>query len=387
MILLVSIGVIFIHSVQSYSGQVVWYQSSWVKQFIFIIIGSLFYIGVSMINYKYFLKYAHFFYFGSILLLLALWTPLGIERFGARRWLNFQFILFQPSEAAKIGILMMTASLLARSQVEHYRESIRMLLKITPAIFFPILLILIQPDLGSSLVIPPMIFSLLYISKLFMRFFRIVFVIFMVLIGILAIDLYRYYHTFTSMELSFQEDKGKYEDISWLPLHDYQRNRILDLIIPEAIDPLGTGVTWNRKQSLISVGSGGLMGKGYGRGTQAKLGYLPQSVAHNDFIFSVIAEETGFLGALLVISIFGTLIYNNLRIAGVSRDRFGLFLIIGINTLLMMHIFVNIGMTIGFMPITGLPLPFLSYGGSFIISCFILQGLVQSVYRYRRDFS
>ena len=129
------------------------------------------------------------------------------------------------------------------------------------------------------------------------------------------------------------------------------------------------------------------MGKGWKRGTQAKLGYLPQSVAHNDFIFSVLAEEKGFVGSTVVVGLYALLLANGIRIAGMARDRFGMLLAVGVSVIFAVHIFINIGMTIGLMPITGLPLPFLSYGGSFVLSCCFLQGLLQSVYRYRRDFS
>ena len=153
------------------------------------------------------------------------------------------------------------------------------------------------------------------------------------------------------------------------------------------VDPRGIGVSWNLRQSLIAVGSGGPFGKGHTHGTQAKLGYLPQSVATNDFIFSVLAEELGFTGGIFVIGLYILLLGNGLRIAHLARDRFGMLLCVGASIILMVHIFINIGMTIGLMPITGLPLPFLSYGGSFILSCCILQGLIQSVYRFRKDFS
>jgi len=176
-----------------------------------------------------------------------------------------------------------------------------------------------------------------------------------------------------------------YETHTWVPLHDYQRNRILSFVDPDKIDPMGIG--WNQRQSLISVGSGGLTGKGWTEGTQARLGYLPRAVAHNDFIFSVIAEEKGFLGSITVLSLFGLMLFNGIRIAGLSRDRFGTLLALGVTVLFMVHMFVNIAMTIGLVPITGIPLPFISYGGSFVLSCCFLQGLVQSVYRFRKDFA
>jgi rod shape determining protein RodA len=147
------------------------------------------------------------------------------------------------------------------------------------------------------------------------------------------------------------------------------------------------GIGWNERQSMISVGSGGLTGKGWTEGTQARLGYLPRAVAHNDFIFSVIAEEKGFLGSITVLSLFGLLLFNGIRIAGLSRDRFGTLLALGVTVLFLVHVFVNIAMTIGLVPITGIPLPFISYGGTFVLSCCLLQGLVQSVYRFRKDFA
>ena len=154
--------------------------------------------------------------------------------------------------------------------------------------------------------------------------------------------------------------------------------------MPDKVDPMGIG--WNSRQSLISVGSGGLVGKGWTEGNQAKLGWLPRAVAHNDFIFSVIAEERGFLGSITVIGLFGVVLWNGLRIAGIARDRFGALLALGVTILMTVHVFVNIAMTIGLVPVKGIPLPFISYGGTFVLSCCLLQGLVQSVYRFRRDF-
>jgi rod shape determining protein RodA len=179
--------------------------------------------------------------------------------------------------------------------------------------------------------------------------------------------------------------QGEYERHSLVPLHDYQRNRIVSFADPDKIDP--TGIGWNQRQSEISVGSGGLTGKGWTQGTQAQLGYLPRSVAPNDFIFSVIAEEKGFLGSITVLSLFGVVLFNGIRIAGLSRDRLGTLLAIGVTVLFTVHVFVNIAMTIGLVPITGIPLPFISHGGSFVLSCCLLQGLVQSVYRFRKDFA
>ena len=243
-----------------------------------------------------------------------------------------------------------------------------------------------QPDLKSVIVLPPMVFSMLYVSKLSARFFAGALGAFLLIVGIVAWDTKSYIDFMESHKYPFRESrKGYYESQSLMPLHDYQRNRIVAFVAPDKIDPMGVG--WNQRQSLISVGSGGLAGKGWTDGTQAQLGYLPRSVAHNDFIFSVLAEEKGFLGSLTVLSLFGLVLFNGIRIAGSARDRLGTLIAIGVTVLFAVHVFVNIAMTIGLVPITGIPLPFISYGGSFVLSCCLLQGLVQSVWRFRKDFT
>ena len=284
-----------------------------------------------------------------------------------------------------VAVLLITASLLVRSEIGTVRQSLGVLGKLALAVGAPMLLILLQPDLKSAIVLPPMVFSMLYVSRLSGRFFAGALAAFLVVTGVVAWDTWRYMDFMESNGYSFQNDRGLYEKHSWVPLHDYQRNRILSFVDPDKIDPMGIG--WNQRQSLISVGSGGLSGKGWTEGTQARLGYLPRSVAHNDFIFSVIAEEKGFLGSITVLSLFGLMLFNGIRIAGLARDRFGTLLALGVTVLFMVHVFVNIAMTIGLVPITGIPLPFISYGGSFVLSCCLLQGLVQSVYRFRKDFA
>lgn len=390
MVLLGITGVFFIHSAQAYTGG-----NAWKKQIVWLFLGGGVYTVVSLIRYPLWMAQAHLIYYASLVLLLMLTLSappfglplLGVERFNAWRWLDLKFLVFQPSEAAKIGVLVMVSSLLARSQVGTIRESLVALGKVALVVLVPFALIFRQPDLGSCLVFLPMVFSLLYVSKLSERFFAIVFGLFLVGLGLVSIDLYRYQSFLEENGLSALDDRGKYEVTSWMPLKDYQRNRILAFVLPELVDPSGTGVSWNKLQSEISVGSGGLLGKGHGEGTQAKLGYLPPAVAHNDFIFSVLAEEKGFVGSLFVVGLFCILIINGIRIAAEAQDRFGRLLAVGVSVIFLVHVFINIGMTIGLMPITGLPLPFMSYGGSFVLSCCILQGFVQSVFRYRRDFA
>ena len=386
-LLLGAIGILFIYSAQISNGG-----DDWKKQLVWITLGSGVYIIIASINYKIFLKYAHLIYAAGIVGLLCATklSPISVEMMGARRWVDIGIITVQPTEGTKIGTLIMAASILARSEIGTMRDSLIVLIKVTCVFLFPMLLIFMQPDLGSSLVFPPMIFALLYISRLSAKFFLSAFALFAIAVTAIGVDIYGYSQ---HLERNREADRTKnsiaaidsYKSI--LPIRNYQRNRILTFVAPDVVDPQGTGASWNAKQAKISAATGGLTGKGLLAGTQAQLGYLPQAVAHNDFIFSVIAEETGFFGSVFVVGLFCLVVANSIRIAGLAKDRFGMQLAIGVSVLFLVHFFINIGMTIGITPITGLPLPFLSYGGSFVLSCFILQGLVQSVYRYRKDYT
>ncbi len=369
-----------------YSAQLPVQGHGWWVQMVWLLLGAAVYVTVSLIDYQFWLGVAHWIYaFCLIPLVLVLVPGIGSEVYGSKRWIKLGPVSFQPSDLAIVAVLLITASLLVRSEIGTVKQSLGVLGKLALAVGTPMLLILKQPDLKSAIVLPPMVFSMLYVSRLSGRFFAGALAAFLLLTGLVAWDTWRYMDFMESHGYSLQADRGLYEKHSWVPLHDYQRNRILSFIDPDKIDPMGIG--WNQRQSLISVGSGGLSGKGWTEGTQARLGYLPRSVAHNDFIFSVIAEEKGFLGSITVLSLFGLLLFNGIRIAGLSRDRFGTLLALGVTVLFMVHVFVNIAMTIGLVPITGIPLPFISYGGTFVLSCCLLQGLVQSVYRFRKDFA
>lgn len=380
-LLLATTGLFFIHSAQL-GGSI----NYWSRQLLWLAIGAFVYAVVSWIDYKVYLENALWLFLLAVVLLLLLWTPIGVEREGARRWLNLQILAFQPSEAAKVGTLVMLASILARSELGTIRESLWVLFKVFIVTVIPMFLIFIQPDLGSCLIIPPMVLTLLYISKLSSRFFLAVFGVSTLCVAILGVDLFRYSQFLKEHNVAAIQVRGQFQDQSVLPLRDYQRERIMTFIAPEVVDPRGTGSAWNAIQAQQAVGLGGLHGQGWRQGLQARLGYLPRSVAHNDFIFAVLAEESGFIGGVLVIGLFTILLVNGVRIAGVARDRFGLLLASGITIIFLIHIFINIGMSVGITPITGLPLPFVSYGGSFLLSCCVLQGILQSVYRHRRHF-
>ena len=380
LLMLMTFGVFFIYSAQMATGR-----GQWQQQLVWIGVGSALYLAVSLLDYRLWLRWSHWVYLASMVLLLLVLIPgLGSTRMGARRWLDFGPVSFQPSESAKLAVLVMTAATLTGAKIGTVRDSLQTLVKLALAAGIPMLLIIAEPDLGTALVIAPMVFAMLYVSNLSTRFFGAAVGVFAFGVGIIGLDTWRYASFLEANHLSPTSDRGAYESHSWLPLHDYQRNRVLAFVAPDKIDPMGIG--WNQRQSLISVGSGGLMGKGWTEGTQAKLGYLPRAIAHNDFIFSVIAEEKGFLGSITVIGLFGVVLWNGIRIAGLARDRFGALLALGVTVLMAVHVFVNIAMTVGLVPVTGIPLPFISYGGTFVLSCCLLQGLVQSVYRYRRDF-
>lgn len=382
MLLLASIGILFIYSAQSFIGG-----GQWKSQIVWLLIGMGVYVAVSLTNYALFMKYSHWLWLTAVAMLLAVaipGSPVAVSRYGATRWLNLGFYTFQPVEIAKLAGIVISASILTRSEVGDIKDSLQVLAKMALAISIPFGLILLQPDLGSALVIPIFVFAQLYASNLSKRFFTTAILLFVALVGTILIDNHNYVKFLDENGIDPQHVNGRYQETTWFPLKDYQRNRILTFVNPDKADPRGTG--WNREQSIISVASGGLFGKGVKQGSQAQLGYLPRSVAHNDFIFSVLAEEAGFIGSAVVISLFGIVLANSLRIAGQAKDRFGTLLVLGVVALFSVHIFVNIAMTIGLMPITGLPLPFLSHGGTFMVSCCILLGLVQSVYRYRKDF-
>jgi rod shape determining protein RodA len=370
-----------------YSAQLCFAGEQWKVQLVWSGLGIMVYLLAAKIDYELYLKQAHWIYIVSMGLLLLLWTPLGVRRFGAVRWLRLGGLRFQPSELAKVATLFMVASILARSEMGAVKYSWRTLLKIGMILFLPSLLIFLQPDLGSMLSLPPMVFALLFISPLSGRFFLSILGMALAVMAVVIWDIFAYRLYLDEHHLNPLKDMGQYELRSWIPLKDYQRNRILAFLSPQIIDPKGTGISWNRRQSLIAIGSGGLKGRGFCQGNQSKLGYLPQSVATNDFIFSVIAEEQGLMGSLLVLLLYVMMIANGFRIAWMSRDSFGGFMAVGATVIGMVHVGINIGMTLGLMPITGIPLPFISYGGSFLIlSCF-LQGMLQSVYRYRYHYT
>jgi len=392
-----TLGVIAIDSAGSYR------QTSFARsQVVFIALGWVAYWTVSSLDYRQLRIHARRIYLAGLILLLPVAVCAYLKQDfgsfirsinGARRWMDFGPFSIQPSEFAKVSVLVFLAALLARHPIGSFRATWPTVLKVLAAAALPFGLIFMQPDLGSALIYLPLSFALLFVAGLSSRFFMVAGLASLLLVAVVAVDLVSYAGKVTEYSQANPEDRdpakavrGKHEATAWFVLlKDYQRERLMSFVAPSVVDPKGLGATWNVKQAVIAVGRGGVSGQGIGKGTQARLGYLPEAAAHNDFIFSGIAEEVGFAGGLLVLSAFALLFWRVVRTAARAADRFGSLLALGAAAILGTHVVINVGMNIDLMPVTGVPLPFLSYGGSFVLSCFLLLGLVQSVHRHSAD--
>ncbi len=344
---LIVMGIFYIYSA-GYQSDDQPVSSFYQKQVVWAAIALILYIGLALGDYRRAIEAAWWIYIVA-LALLVLVLMVGREVYGATRWLSLFNIQVQPSEFAKLGTVLVLARYLGRPG--RRPEDLKTRLYTLGIVVIPFALIARQPDLGTAAVLLPSAFVIMFVAGVPLRFLGV-----LVLIGVLMLP------------------------VAWFNLGDYQKERILVFFDPGR-DPLGAG--WNKMQSEIAVGSGGLTGKGYLKGTQNILGFLPRTVAPTDFIYSVIAEEAGFVGSSAVLGLYAILLISGIRTATNAPNRYGRILAVGITTMLFGHIFVNIAMTIGLMPITGLPLPLMSYGGSFMLSTMIGLGLMQSVYVHR----
>lgn len=304
---------------------------------------------VVWIGYRRLLGYAYVYYWLSVALLLYVMFS-GATRLGATRWISLGPFALQPSELAKIAIIMALAHYLGENVMSRYQ--IRYFIAAFMMVAFPMALILKQPDLGTALIFLPILFCSLFLWGVHLRYLII---------------------TASCSLVSLP--------VFWTLLKGYQKNRILVFFNPN-IDPLGAGYT--AIQSKIAVGSGQLTGKGFLQGTQNKLNFLPEH--HTDFIFCVIAEEWGFVGVCFFILCFTYLFIKMFRVIESTNDQRGKLMAAGIISMIFFQVFINIGMTIGIMPITGLPLPFVSYGGSSLLTMFVAIGLLISIYKERSIF-
>lgn len=371
---LMCIGVAFVFSAAAASDPG---SRLYLRQSFFYLVGLGLATVVCLAPYHVWSRFATIIYWLCILALLCVFL-FGAERFGAKRWINLGIFQFQPSEFAKIGFILMMANFLSRPVDELRLPGI--FLKALALIALPFVMILKEPDLGSALVFFPIGLVMMFVAGVPLRFLRRFVGGVSVLVILLLVDIL-------------------FAPPSWqVKLEEYQRQRLLVYFgkdfaprdgTPEAREKarkLQRDKSYNVEQAKISVGSGGLTGKGWRQGTQNRLGYLPRAVAHNDFIFSVYAEEEGFLGSVIVIILYTVVLFTGIKVAGQARDRLGKLLAVGVVAMLFSHIFINIGMNIGIMPVTGIPLPLLSYGGSSVICSLIAIGLLQNVYLYRRSY-
>ncbi len=346
-----SYGIAFIYGTGQQTGGS--FSVFWIKQLIWMGIGTIIMLKIASIDYLILGKYSWLIYSLTIFLLIAV-LLFGSRINGAKSWLKIiPGVTIQPSEFAKFGLIISLSWFASRPSVKF--KYITEMIFPGILILIPVVLILIQPDPGSASILIPIALGILFISGIKTKW------IFYCVIFALTVSpfVYRY------------------------GLKDHQKKRIEIFLSPSKNS---TNEGWNARQSLLAVGSGGLSGKGFMKGTQNVLGFLPRRVAPTDFIFSVIAEETGFIGSTLLIIIFSTMILTALYISIKANDNFGRNLACGIAILLCVHIYINIGMTMGMAPIIGLPLPFVSYGGSFMILMLSCVGILQSVYIRKRSY-
>ena len=322
------------------------------KQIIWFILGVAAAVAVVYIPYEDWRKYTKYLYVINLLILGAV-LVLGQTSMGAERWINLGPFVFQPSEFAKIIMIITLADFMA--QREEHLGSIR---ELAPCFVFwsvPLLLIMAQPDLGTSLVFVAVLFVMLFVVT---SRAPLVLGVFASALGAVVALVWSHFKFGT-----------------WLPLHDYQLKRLVIFIDPWS-DAQGAG--YHVIQSQIAIGSSGFWGRGLLRGSQSFLEFLP--IRHTDFIFSVLAEELGFLGALALLILYALFLYRAIRIAAEAKDTYGSLLATGIVGMFTFHILVNIGMTVSIMPVTGLPLPMFSYGGSSMIANMIAVGILLNIH-------
>ena len=314
------------------------------KQLIFVGVAIIIFFIFSLLDYRIWRNYTSIFYILSIGLLLLIFL-IGKTSNGAVSWFKFGFLNFQPVEFVKIALILLLAKYF--SQVQLKNLSWKNLFSSFSYVLPPIILVILQPDMGSAMVLMAIWLSMVFLAGLDIKQF-----IALLLSGILL------------------------GAMGWfLVLHDYQKQRVISFLNPSE-DALGSG--YNVNQAMIAIGSGGLTGKGIGHGSQSQLNFIPER--HTDFIFATIAEESGLMGAGLLMLFFGIIFWRLKIIIKFSKDRFGQLIVGGVAGILFFQILINIGMNLGIMPVAGLSLPFLSYGGSFLLTMMILVGIVENVW-------
>jgi len=391
LIALMGIGILLVYSATS-NTDLVWYKTEWFKQITHFAAGSIVAIVIVIFPAKFWQSFAWVAYAISIVLLLIVGEA-GYVSKGAGRWLEIAGFKFQPSEFAKIGYLLVSSLWLSKHRVSIVQPKTL----IVPGILFivPFVLVLKQPNLSTALV-----FTTVTIVHFYWAGFRLV-DLFLLISPVASIILsansalywslliicvfflsikFKFPLWFIILIMTLDIGAGYVSEMTWNNMEDHQRSRILTFIDPMR-DPKGEG--YQIIQSQVAVGSGGLLGKGFGEGSQTNLAFLPEE--HTDFIFSVLGEQFGFVGTFVVLILFLILLLRGIMICRLYTDSFVNLVVAGACAIFAFHIFVNVAMTVGFMPVTGLPLPFLSYGGSFVLTCMILIGFLLNMRLKGRD--
>ncbi len=324
----------------------VW-QGSWWKQIIYIAAGVLLMWIATSLDYHALMTHIYPLYIVSIVLLIAV-LVVGTRAWGSTRWIALPGgVRFQVSEFAKVVMVVLVSRFL--TELNKDELDLRDLLKLGGVIVLPMALIAKEPDLGTALTYIPILAVGVFLAGMPWKYWAAIAVL-----GLIILP------------------------IAYASMHDYQKARIVSFLDPER-DPKGTG--YQLIQSKIAVGAGGTWGKGVTKGSQTQLRFLP--VPHTDFIFSAFAEEHGFVGVMVAMILYFVLLMQIVQNGQTAPDRTGMYICMGVGSLLLFHILVNVGMVVGRMPVTGIPLPLMSYGGSSIWSTFLMLGLVNSV-RVRR---
>ena len=384
---LMTVGVCLVYSATT-GEDIPMYDTFWFKQIIYFFGGSLLAAGIVFVKIDWLKNIAFPIYVVSLVLLCIVLFLAGDVVKGAGRWIDLGFFKLQPSEFAKIAYLLTISFWLSKHPVSLFKLKTF----VVPALLFivPFALVLKQPDLSTALVFIAMTLVAFFLAGLSLTdLFLVVSPVFSVLLShsqsilfqvlwgaficLVVFAVFRRHLPKALMAAILVVNilSGYASSMAWNMLEPHQQKRVNTFLDPMS-DPLGDG--YQVLQSITAIGSGGAVGKGFGNGSQTNLAFLPEE--HTDFIFSVLGEQFGFFGCTFVLLLFGLFLWRATGICKMSSDPFVTLVTMGASTIILFHVVVNIAMTVGLMPVTGLPLPFISYGGSFALTCMVLVGFL-----------
>ena len=361
---LVTVGTVVVYSAGNARTEA-FFHGLWISHLTTALIGLAIYMALAFTDYRRLLAFASVPAYAAAIVMLTAVLIVGTDRFGGRRWLFF----FQPSEISKLCVILFLAAVAPRL------SGFRGFCIAAVAIGFPLLLILLEPDLGTALTLVPACAVMLFVARVWRRGLVVAagagLLLSALILGAVGVA-----------ERPGVVSERRERIMRYVPLKAHQVKRIRTFLYP---DEDRTGAGYTLRQAKIAIGSGGFAGKGIGKGESNHLRYLPPAISINDFIFCVYAEETGFVGSVVLLGLFALLLVPSGWIAYRCNDAGGRLLALGIPTLIFAHVFVNIGMSVGLVPITGVPLPFISSGRTFLVTVLAGLGLIQSVSVYGKE--